>query len=156
MVDQIELEKEKTFVDNQGIINLPTGHLSLTALRQILNSLPFEITFADADDRLAYYSDNEQRIERYAASELGVSFVSLFPKTDQVAVSRMLADLHQGAANHFEQWFPKNNRTVYNNFYAVRDLDGTFLGTLRFTGDISRIQGFRGVKTFFNAGKADK
>lgn len=155
MADQITLENEKTFVDEQGLINLPTGQLSLKALRQILNILPFEVTFADASDHLAYYSDNEARIEGRKRSEVGIPFVSLFAKEDQLAVQNMLNDLHQGAASHFEQWYPKNDKTIYNNFYAVRDIDGTYLGTLQFIGDITRIQGFRGIRTMFNSSKSD-
>ena len=131
MADQIELENSQTIVDGNDVINLPTGKISLHALRQLLNMLPFEIDFAKP-------------------------FVSLFAEADQDAVQNMLTDFHNGAASHFEQWFPKNNKTIYANYYAVRDVDGTFLGTLQFTGDITRIQGFRGIRTAFNSGKSDK
>lgn len=156
MVDQITVENKKTFIDDNAIINLPSGQISLTMLRQVLNILPFEITLADATDQLVYYSDNDQRLERRQATELGTPLVSLFPDADQPAITSMLAELHQGAADHFEQWYPQNGQTVYNNFYAIRDIDGTYVGTLKFTGDISRIQGFRGIRTVFNSGKTDK
>lgn len=155
MTDKIMLENEKTFISEQGLINLPTGQMTISALRQILNSLPFEITFADANDHLVYYSENDQRIEKHQQAELGLPLVSLFAQEDQLAIQNMLTKLHQGEASHFEQWYPKQELTIYNNFYAIRDIDGTYLGTLQFTGDITRIQGFRGVKTVFNAGKVD-
>lgn len=156
MADQIELENNKTLIDEQGLINLPTGKLSLHMLRQVLRVLPFEIDLADADDNLIYFSDNDQRVNTRATKQLGQPFVTTFAKEEQEAVAMMLADLHKGAADHFEQWFPKNEQTIYVNFYAIRDIDGTFLGTLQFTGDITRIQGFRGIRTAFNAGKSDK
>ena len=147
MADQIELENNKTLIDEQGLINLPTGKLSLHMLRQVLRVLPFEMDLADADDNF---------VNTRATKQLGQPFVATFAKEEQEAVAMMLADLHKGAADHFEQWFPKNEQTIYVNFYAIRDIDGTFLGTLQFTGDITRIQGFRGIRTAFNAGKSDK
>ena len=47
MADQIELENNKTLIDEQGLINLPTGKLSLHMLRQVLRVLPFEMDLAD-------------------------------------------------------------------------------------------------------------
>ncbi len=156
MADQIELENSQTFVDGNGVINLPTGKLSLHSLRQVLNMLPFEIDFANADDELVYYSAVDNRVNARSQKSLGKPFVSLFAEADQDAVQNMLTDFHNGAASYFEQWFPKNDKTIYANYYAVRDVDGTFLGTLQFTGDITRIQGFRGIRTAFNSGKSDK
>ena len=156
MVGQIAPNKHNKTVDTQAIINLLTGSLSLNALYQVLNILPFEVTFADENDFIAYYSDNPQRVNSRTVDLLGQPFLSLFNQDEQEAISQILRDLHQGAADHYEQWFPQNKQTIYNNFYAVRDEDGTFLGTLQFTGDITRIQGLRGIRTVFNAGKSDR
>ena len=62
MVGQIASNKHNKTVDTQAIINLPTGSLSLNALYQVLNILPFEVTFADENDFITYYSDNPQRV----------------------------------------------------------------------------------------------
>ena len=115
-----------------------------------------KLFFADENDFITYYSDNPQRVNSRTVDLLGQPFLSLFNQDEQEAISQILRDLHQGAADHYEQWFPQNKQTIYNNFYAVRDEDGTFLGTLQFTGDITRIQGLRGIRTVFNAGKSDR
>ena len=112
MADQIELENSQTIVDGNGVINLPTGKISLHALRQVLNMLPFEIDFANADDELVYYSAVDNRVNARSPKSLGKPFVSLFAEADQDAVQNMLTDFHNGAASHFEQWFPKNNKTI--------------------------------------------
>jgi DUF438 domain-containing protein len=152
----IETLNNSTFVDDQGVINLPSGKIDLHTLRQVLNLLPFEIDIIDVDGNLVYYSDNDQRVNRRNDALLGTPYIELFGANEKDALEGMFKDFRDGAADHYEQWFPKNSQTIYNNYYAIRDVDGTYLGALQFTGDITRIQGFRGVRTAFNSGKSDK
>lgn len=45
-----------------GLVNLATGRLAAEVIDAILCNLPVDISFVDADDKVAYYSDSSHRI----------------------------------------------------------------------------------------------
>lgn len=151
--NQVE-EDLKTFINEAGIINLPTGKFDLKLLRTMLNTMPFEIDLIDADDKFVYFTDGDTRMHDRFVPQLGKDLVDLHPdKPERIrpTVQKILKSFKDGTANHYEQWFPMGGRTCYINYYALRDCDGTYLGCMEFTGDITRIQGFRGIRTPHNS-----
>lgn len=151
-VRTISQEDAKTFVDELETINLPTGQFDLRLLRTVLNTLPFEIDLFDAKDELVYFSDGTNRLNQRAMDDLGEKFGE---DSKRPILAKILESFHEGAANHYEEWFPAGEKTCYVNYYALRDVDGRYLGCMIFAGDISRIQGFRGIRTLENSPKTD-
>lgn len=49
-------------VPNDGTIMMPTGHVSVEQLTAVLSTLPLDLTFVDADDRVAFFSEGPDRI----------------------------------------------------------------------------------------------
>jgi DUF438 domain-containing protein len=157
-VRNIEEENAKTFIDGEGVINLPTGKIDLKIFRQVLNTIPFEIDLIDANDKFVYFTDGDHRMHERFVEQLGQDLLSLHPEEPariRPTVQKILDSFHDGSADHYEQWFPMGDRTCYINYYAIRDIDGTYLGCMEFTGDIKRIQGFRGVRTPHNSEKTE-
>lgn len=150
-------EDAKTFFED-GFVNFPTGKIDLRFLRQILNTIPFEIDVIDANDKFVYFTDGDKRMHQRYVEQLGQALIDLHPENPErirPTVQKILASFKDGSADHYEQWFPMGNRTCYINYYAIRDIDGTYLGCIEFTGDIKRIQGFRGIRTPHNSGKSE-
>ena len=148
-------EDAKTFFED-GFVNFPTGKMDLRLLRQVLNTMPFEIDLIDANDNFVYFTDGDNRMHDRYVEQLGQNLETLHPeKPERIrpTVRKILASFKDGSADHYEQWFPMGERTCYINYYAIRDIDGTYLGCMEFTGDIKRIQGFRGVRTPHNSEK---
>lgn len=151
-------EDAKTFIDELGNINLPTGHFDLKLLRTMLNMMPFEIDLIDANDKFVYFTDSDTRMHQRYPYQLEQDLLSLHPeKPERIrpTVQKILDSFHDGSADHYEQWFPMAGKTCYINYYALRDADGTYLGCMEFTGDITRIQGFRGIRTPHNSEKSE-
>ncbi|MCD6110723.1 MAG: DUF438 domain-containing protein, partial [Thermoplasmata archaeon] len=46
----------------EGRIRLPTGSFTLKELQAVLNTLPFEVTFVDKDDRVRYFNDRSDMV----------------------------------------------------------------------------------------------
>ncbi|MDR0199664.1 MAG: PAS domain-containing protein [Streptococcaceae bacterium] len=145
-----------TFIAGDGTIHLPTGQFDLKLLRAFLNTMPFEIDLIDAEDHFVYFTDGNARMHTRFTDQLGKHLIELHPEEPariRPTVQKILDSFHDGSASHYEQWFPMGGRTCYINYYALRDLDGTYLGCMEFTGDIKRIQGMRGVRTPHNSEK---
>src|SRR5579864_7250110 len=49
-------------VPKDGTIMMPTGHVSVEQLTAVLSTLPLDLTFVDADDRVAFFSEGPDRI----------------------------------------------------------------------------------------------
>ena len=49
-------------VPKDGTIMMPTGHVSVEQLTAVLSVLPLDLTFVDAEDRVAFFSEGPDRI----------------------------------------------------------------------------------------------
>ena len=52
-------------------VDFPTGSLAPAVLNNILNTLPVDITFVDADDKVAYFSQAAERIFARTTAVIG-------------------------------------------------------------------------------------
>ncbi len=130
----------------EGMVLLPSGRLSVEELMNVLNALPFDITFVDADDRVRYFSEGKERIFVRTRSVIGRSVQNCHPPKSLAAVQSILDSFRCGASDHADFWIRLGDKVVFIRYFAVRDSGGTYLGTLEVTQDIAPIQGLQGEK----------
>lgn len=122
------------------------GFLNLTQMDSILNTLPFDMTFVNADNKVQYVSQGKDRIFDRPFSVIGRSVDLCHPPQSVHVVMQIVDDLRAGRKDHEDFWINFKGRMVYIRYYAVRDQAGTFLGTLEVTQDIGPIRDLQGEK----------
>lgn len=127
-------------------IQLPTGHLSLDQLRSIFSTLPVDITFVDADDRVAFFSEGPDRLFARSKAVIGRKVQNCHPPRSVETVNRILSDFREGRQNVAEFWINLRGRFVHIRYFAVRDTDNHFLGTLEVTQDVTDIRALEGER----------
>ncbi len=138
---------EKQFHDiGNGYVNLDTGMLKVQELKNILNILPFDITFIDKDDIVRYFSQSEERIFPRTKSVIGRSVQNCHPPASVHVVDKILNDFKSGAKNSEDFWINLKGMLVYIRYFAVRSELGEYLGTLEVTQNIKPIQQLTGEK----------
>ncbi len=127
-------------------VELPNGALSLKQLAAILNTLPVDLTFVDAEDRVAFFSEGRDRIFARSRAILGRKVQHCHPPKSVDVVNRILDDFRAGRQNVAEFWINHHGRFVHIRYFAVRDADGAYLGTLEVTQDITRLRALEGER----------
>ena len=61
-------------------------------------------------------------------------------------VEELLNDFKSGKKDHEDFWIKFKDRYVYIRYFAVRDVNGKYAGTIEFTQDIGPIQAIQGEK----------
>jgi PAS domain S-box-containing protein len=120
--------------------------LSLKQLAAIFNTLPVDLTFVDADDRVAFFSEGRDRIFARSRAILGRKVQHCHPPKSVDVVNRILDDFRQGRQNVAEFWIQHHGRFVHIRYFAVRDEEGTYLGTLEVTQDLTRLRTLEGER----------
>lgn len=115
-----------------------TGSLTPAQLQALFRSLPVDVTFVDADDRVRYFSDGGGRVFQRPLAVLGRKVQNCHPPASVGTVERILADFKSGAQNVAEFWLQMRGRFVHIRYFALRDEAGTYLGTLEVTQDLTR------------------
>lgn len=131
---------------SQGVINLPTGHFTPDVLTRVLNTLPVDITFVDANDEVAYFSQASERIFPRTTAIIGRKVINCHPPASMHVVERIVNDFKSGARDVAEFYIHLGEKYVYIRYFAVRDDEGTYLGTLEVTQNIASIQQLSGDK----------
>jgi DUF438 domain-containing protein len=141
-----QLPEKPVELPSDDAIPLPSGHLSVRQLTALLNTLPMDITFVDAEDRVAYFSEGTDRVFARNRAIIGRKVEDCHPPKSVHIVERVVADLTSGKRDVAEFWIQMGRRFVHIRYFAVRDEGGEFLGTLEVTQDIAPLRALEGER----------
>jgi len=129
-----------------GGIQLPTGNLSVEQLTAIFATLPVDLTFVDADDRVAFFSEGPDRIFSRSRAIIGRKVQHCHPPRSVEVVDRILEDFRAGRQNVAEFWINFQGRFVHIRYFAVRDHEGRYAGTLEVTQNLTPLRALEGER----------
>ena len=139
MVSQDKSRVEET-------LQFEAGSLSKGEIDAILETLPVDITFVDREDRVKYFNKAGKRIFVRTKAVLGRKVQLCHPKKSIHIVNMILEAFRRGEKDSAEFWINMKDRLIYIRYFAVRNRDGEYLGTLEVTQDITEIKKIRGEK----------
>ena len=114
---------------------MPGGHLTLAQLTAMLNTLPLEITFVDADNINRYFNEGPKVFKRPSMAIDREVFTCHPPKIEPM-VRSIIEDLRSGRRDQVPMWLEKNGHATLVNYMAVRDSDGNYVGTVEVVQDM--------------------
>ncbi len=115
-------------------------------IERILDHLPVEISFVDADDTARYYSHGEKRIFRRTPAVIGRKVQNCHPRKSLHVVQKILDDFKAGRRDVAQFWINLHGRLIYIRYFAVKDKDNNYQGTLEVTQDITELKKIEGEK----------
>ncbi len=136
----------------EGAIRLPSGSLTVEQLGAILSTMPFDLTFVDADDRVAFFSEGPDRIFPRSRTIIGRKVENCHPPKSLHIVQRVVAELRSGVRDVAEFWIQMGGRFVHIRYFAVRSVSGDYLGTLEVTQDVTAIRKLEGERRLLDEG----
>ncbi len=127
-------------------VQLPTGNLSIEQLTAIFSTLPVDLTFVDAEDRVRFFSEGPDRVFARSRAIIGRLVQHCHPPRSVDVVDRILNDFRSGRQNVAEFWIQFQGRFVHIRYFAVRDKENRYLGTLEVTQDVGSIRALQGER----------
>ena len=125
-------------------LDLNTGKLTLAQINRLLTHLPIEISFIDEMDNVAYYSDTKERIFPRSPGVIGRNVQKCHPPKSLDKVNKIIDAFKSGQENHADFWIEMSGKYLYIRYFAVRDENGVYTGTLEVTQDITTIRTLQG------------
>ena len=130
--------KDETQVESEGDIPLSTGSLSLKELNLILNLLPMELSFVDAQNIVKYYNEGngEEKIFKRTPSAIGRDVILCHPPRVHETVQTIFEQLKSKQKEKEEMWFKTEDKMVHVTYHAVWDEEENYMGCLEYVQDI--------------------
>ncbi|HPJ76223.1 MAG TPA: DUF438 domain-containing protein [Clostridia bacterium] len=129
-----------------GSIILPSGVFKVEELTHMLNTLPFDITFVDKDDKVKFFSQGEDRVFARTKAIIGRDVSNCHPPASVHVVQKIVEDFKSGKKDHEDFWIKMGDRYVYIRYFAVRGDNNEYLGVVEVTQNIAPIQELQGEK----------
>jgi uncharacterized protein len=118
-------------------IILPTGSLSVKELSSLLDTVPLDITFVDADDTVRYFSQGKDRIFTRSRAIIGRKVQQCHPPASVATVQKILDDFRSGTHDSAAFWINLKGKFIHIEYFALRDDKGTYLGTMEVSQDLT-------------------
>ena len=125
---------------------LSTGGLNPKQLDLILTSLPVDITFVDAQDKVQYYSAQPERIFPRSPGIIGREVQNCHPPSSVHVVQEILNDFREGKRDTADFWIQMGGKFILIRYFAIRDKDGEYEGCLEVSQDVTEIRALEGEK----------
>ena len=141
-----ETYQENIPQEKVGSLTLDTGLLTAEQINLLLTHLPVDISFVDENDKVAYYSQTEDRIFPRSPGIIGRSVQNCHPSKSVHVVDKILQEFKSGNRDSAEFWIQMKGRFINIRYFAVRDHKGKYRGTLEVSQDVTSIRGLEGDK----------
>ncbi len=142
----MQISKSLNLKPEDEKIKLDTGLLNREQLKYILVNLPIDISFVDENDKVAFYSNNKDRIFPRSPAVIGREVQNCHPPKSVDKVLKILDSFKKGEKDKVDFWINLNGKMIYISYFAIRDEKGKYLGTLEVSQDITRIKQLNGEK----------
>ena len=125
-------------------IQLSTGNFNIDELEAIFRTLPIDITFVDKDDKVKFFSLGPDRIFTRNRAIIGRDVRMCHPPSSVHVVEQILADFKNGTQTSAAFWISMQGKFIYIEYFAVKDKEGKYAGTLEFTQDLTKLRALEG------------
>ncbi|CAA7600094.1 Hemerythrin HHE cation binding domain protein [Acididesulfobacillus acetoxydans] len=127
-------------------VHFDAGLLLPEEINAMLNTLPIDITFVDKNNTVKYFTQGKERIFARPKTIIGRLVENCHPPASVHIVQKIVEDLKSGKKDHEDFWLNMGNQYVYIRYFAVRNAQGEYLGTMEVSQDIRPIQEISGEK----------
>jgi len=141
-----EKQKETGQTAADGYLKFETGLLTAREISLIFNNLPIDITFVDKDGAVKYFSQGKERIFPRTKAIIGRQVHNCHPPASVHIVEKLVEDFKTGKKDSESFWIKMGGKYVYIRYFAIRDENGDYVGTMEVTQDIQPIQEISGEK----------
>jgi len=139
-------EAAVTTAASAAALPLDAGSLSLTVLDALLKRLPLDLTFIDAQGRVAYFSNGGERIFPRSRAVIGRDVRNCHPPESLGRVLGLIEDFRSGRREREAFHIQLRGRFVHIEYFALRGADGEFLGVLEASEDLTEKRALSGEK----------
>jgi DUF438 domain-containing protein len=130
------------------------GTLSKEIVDSLFETIPFEFSVIDANDRVLAWNKHDTRIFKRPVGVIGRDVRNCHPSKSVHLVEKILDEMKSGKRDLARFWIdlaldPDNQHKkskVLIEYYALRDETGNYLGCLEFSRNITEIQALSGEK----------
>ncbi len=134
-------------------VQLPSGSMTPEELNAILNTIPFDLTFVDSDDTVRYFTQGTERIFDRNRAILGRKVQLCHPPHSVHIVQRILEDFKSGRESRAPFWINLKGRFIHIEYFALRDKQGKYLGTLEVSQDLTDKRALQGDQRLLSYAK---
>ncbi|MBU7015065.1 MAG: PAS domain-containing protein [Theionarchaea archaeon] len=126
------------------------GTLPDLLLHALLETIPIEFSVLDTDDRVLAWNKHDTRIFRRPSGEVGRNVRDCHPKKSLHKVEQILKEMKEGKRDKATFWIDleRNGKIskILIEYYALRDEEGTYLGCLEASQDITDMRELEGER----------
>jgi DUF438 domain-containing protein len=130
----------------EQLIPLDVGALSAAQINLLLTNLPVDVTFVDENDEVRYFSETRERIFPRSPAIIGRKVQLCHPPTSVHRVQQILDDFRTGKRDVAEFWIQMSGLFIHIRYFALRDRQGTYRGTLEVSQELSPLRALEGEK----------
>jgi DUF438 domain-containing protein len=141
--------------DDSELIRLPSGNFTKAELQAILNILPVDMTFVDKDEKVRYFSQGKERIFHRSRAILNRDVKLCHPPASVHIVEQIQEDFRSGKEDHAPFWIQMKGKFIHIEYFALRDDNGNFLGTLEVSQDLTERRALEGEQRILSYKKIE-
>ena len=142
-----KFEAMLTEVEEGGRKQRLINNLSMEQLDAIMETLPVEVTFVDAEDTVAYFNRlDKEKIFPRTRSVIGRKVEKCHPEKSVHMVGRIVEGFKNKTMDKAEFWIDFRDEKVLIRYFPVYNEEGTYMGVLEVTQEIGWIQKLEGQK----------
>ena len=148
-IDSEAIEADKTEKD-ANLLDLDTGQVTADQVNLMLKHLPVDVTFVDENDQVQYFSAGKERIFPRSPGIIGRNVENCHPPKSLDTVKQIVGEFRAGTKDEAAFWIQVQGRLIYIRYFAVRDDEDIFRGTLEVSQDITDIKSLDGERRLLN------
>ena len=128
------------------------GKLPPELLEAIVETIPLEFSVLDKDDNVLAWNKHNTRIFKRPEAVIGRNVRKCHPEKSLEKVETIISEMKQGKRDKAQFWIDlpidpeKQPQKILIEYYALRDQNGTYLGVLEASQNISPYQKLTGEK----------
>lgn len=149
-LDPREAEAAAAPVAPEGLISLSVGALTPAQIDLMLKALPVDVTFVDENDEVRYFSQGRERIFPRSPAIIGRAVQNCHPPQSVDRVQRIVEDFRAGRRDVAEFWIQMHGMFIHIRYFALRDADGTYRGTLEVSQNLTPLRALEGERSLLD------
>ncbi len=132
------------------------GKLPNDVLESILETIPFEFSVLDSNDKVLGWNKHKTRIFKRPEGVVSRDVRNCHPQKSLGKVEQILSEMKSSKRDKAEFWIDlpigekKEKHKILIQYFALRNKTGNYLGCLEVSRDITDIQEITGEKRLIN------